>query len=336
MHLLRDMSKRQFAPGFLVLVAIAGVSTGVADFLPFGNALLFSVAAGVILANTIGVPEWAKSGIELHKLLLETGIVLLGAQLTLQQVTSAGPIIIGLVACTITFGLLTVELLSRRLFDLPSRTSSLLAAGSSICGVSAVVAVAGSIEANEDQIAYAAGTILIFDALTLVAFPAIGEILGLSGKTFGVWAGLTMFSTGPVAAAGFAHSEVAGQWATITKLVRNSFIGVAAVIYSLSYAANSSNTSRIVDARELWSEFPKFLVGFLIVMAIANTGVIPSGQLAFLDDLTGWLFLLAFAGLGFEIQLSRMRAAGVTPLLVVLIYMIAVSVVVLAVVSLVF
>lgn len=333
-RIIQAMSRIRLVPGFVVLVVIAGVATGVANLLPYGNALVFAVAAGAVVANTVGIPGWASSGVKLHKLLLETGIVLLGAQLTLQQVVEAGPIIVLLVAGTVAFGLLTVELLSRRLFNLPSRTSSLLAAGSSICGVSAVVAVAGSIDAHEEQIAYAAGTILVFDAVTLVAFPAVGEILGLSGKLFGVWAGLSMFSTGPVAAAGFAHSEVAGQWATITKLVRNSFIGLAAVVYSLSYAANTSNSGRAVDARELWSEFPKFLVGFLLVMLIANLGVVPSGQLASLDTLSDWMFLLAFAGLGFDIRLSEMRTAGVRPLVVVLLYLISVSTVTLGVVSL--
>jgi uncharacterized integral membrane protein (TIGR00698 family) len=328
------MTKARLLPGLLILGTIAIAASGLADALPYVNELVLAIATGAVVANTIGVPDWAIAGIKLHKLLLETGIVLLGAQLTLEKVAAAGPIIILLSTVAVLFGLITVELLSRQLFDLPSRTSSLLAAGSSVCGVSAVVAVAGSIEAKEEEIAYAAATILIFDAITLVAFPAVGEVLGLSGKVFGIWAGLSMFSTGPVAAAGFAHSEVAGQWATITKLVRNSFIGLVAVAYSLNYAAKHTQSDYETNIREIWSEFPKFLVGFLLIMLISNLGVVPSEQLATFDSVSDWLFLLAFAGLGFDIRVSEMRSSGTRPLLVVLLHLLLISTVMLTVLSL--
>lgn len=86
----------------------------------------------------------------------------------------------------IAFTLLTVAVLSRNLFDSPEKVGSLLAAGSSICGVSAVVAVAGAIKANEDQIAYAAATVLLFDALTIFVYPILGQALGLSDVAFGI------------------------------------------------------------------------------------------------------------------------------------------------------
>lgn len=329
------MNKHRLIPGFLVLVAIAVLASVTAAELPFGNALVFAVVAGAVIGNTVAIPDWVTPGLRLHKLLLETGIVLLGAQLTLQQVTTAGPVIILLAMVAVAFGILFVELLSRQVFHLPSKTSSLLAAGSAICGVSAVVAVAGSIDAREEQIAYAAGTILLFDAVTLIVFPVVGGLFDMSGKLFGVWSGLSMFSTGPVAAAGFAHSEVAGRWATITKLVRNSFIGIAAVAYSLWYTADSTTDGYSVDVRGLWGEFPKFLVGFLLVMGIANTGIIPSGQLSSIEAVSDWLFLLAFAGLGFDIRASEMKTAGLLPLLTVLFYVITVSVVMFGIVSLV-
>lgn len=330
----RTMNKHRLIPGFLILVGVAVTASATAAELPFGNALVFAVIAGAIIANTVDIPDWATPGLRLHKLLLETGIVLLGAQLTLQQVVTAGPVIILLAMTAVAFGLLFVELLSRQVFGLSSKISSLLAAGSSICGVSAVVAVAGSIDAREEQIAYAAGTILLFDAVTLVVFPVVGGMFDMSGKLFGVWAGLSMFSTGPVAAAGFTHSEVAGRWATITKLVRNSFIGIAAVAYSLWYTADSTTNGRSIDLSELWGEFPKFLVGFLLVMGIANVGVIPSAQLSSLEAVSDWLFLLAFAGLGFDIRASEMKTAGIRPFLTVLFYLITVSVLMFGAVSL--
>ena len=306
-------------PGLAVLALLAVGAAHVAAAVPGVNALVLAVVFGAVVANVVGTPDWAEAGVGTHKLLLETGIVLLGARLALDEVVASGPRIVGLVLVTVGVGLLVVELLGRRVFDLPQRTSSLLAAGSSICGVSAVVAVAGAIDADGEEVTYAAATVLLFDAVTLLTFPLVGATLGLTGQEFGVWAGLSMFSTGPVAAAGFAYSATAGQWATVTKVTRNALIGLVAVGYSLRYARQEAGPSGSADG--VWAAFPKFLVGFLFVVVLANTGVFSASTLASLEQVSDWLFALAFVGLGFDIRLSRMRETGATPVLVVCCYL---------------
>lgn len=323
---------RDLVPGIVLLVSGALLARAGAAAIPGGNALLLAVPLGAVVANTTGVPSWARPGIELHKLLLETGIVLLGVTLALGEVVQSGPVILLLVLGTVAAGICLVELLARSVFRLSGKTGSLLAAGSSICGVSAVAAVAGSIDAESEEITYVAATVLLFDALTLFLFPVVGRSLGLSGQEFGIWAGLAMFSTGPVTAAGFAHSAVAGQWATLTKLVRNSLIGVVAVGYSLAYTSGGKEAS----ARNLWSRFPKFLIGFVFVAACANLGVLSASSVASLSSLSDWLFLLAFVGLGFDIRLDRMRSTGAKPVLLVLCYVVAISVTTLVLVTAIF
>lgn len=315
---------RELAPGFAVLIGIALLARLLADLLPETNVLVLAIALGAVVANAVGTPEWAEPGLSLHGLLLETGIVLLGAGLPLAAVARSGPRLLALAVGTVAFGILLVETLAR-VAALPDRTRSLLASGSSICGVSAVVAVGGSIDADADQLAYVAGTVLLFDALTLVAFPAIGSALDLPAKVFGVWAGLTMFSTGPVAAAGFSYAPVAGRWATVTKLIRNALIGVVAVGYSIAYARADGGDGGRPDLRFLWDQFPKFLVGFVAAVVVANAGLLTGPQLDAAARLSDWLFALAFAGLGFDIRLSEMRATGVRPILVVLGYLLVVG-----------
>jgi uncharacterized integral membrane protein (TIGR00698 family) len=201
---------------------------------------------------------------------------------------------------------------------------SLLAAGSSICGVSAIAAVAPACEARKTQIAHAAATILLFDAVTLVAFPAVGSVLELDPRFYGVWIGLSMFSTGPVAAAGFAHSATAGEWATMTKLARNALIGVVVLGYSLSYTGRSAAaTERPV--RRIWADFPKFLFGFVTLAVIVNAGLLSDAVVSTLVSASEALFLLAFAGLGFEIRLAEMRETGLIPVGVVGVYLLVVS-----------
>jgi hypothetical protein len=206
-------------------------------------------------------------------------------------------------------------------------TPSLLAAGASICGVSAVVAIGRVLDARGTAITFAAATVLLFDAATPVAFPLAGEWLGLSSRQFGVWAGVSMFSTGPVAAAGFAHSPEAGQWATVTKLARNSLLGGVAVAYSLAYTARSATDPGV---RRLWAEFPKFLLGFLAVAAVANSGLLSPAALESIGRVSDALFILAFVGLGLSIRLREMREVGGAAVGAVLVHLLVVSALALA------
>jgi uncharacterized membrane protein YadS len=100
------------------------------------------------------------------------------------------------------------------------------------------------------------GAILLFDLLTLVTYPAIGTLLGLSDTVFGVWAGTSMFSTGPVVAATIEFSPEAGQWAILSKLARNSMLGVIVVGCAICYADRDASVTR----RTLWDSFPKFVL----------------------------------------------------------------------------
>jgi uncharacterized integral membrane protein (TIGR00698 family) len=299
------------APGVAFLCLLAGVAVAVGRVVPL-DALVLAVALGVLVGNTVGTPAWARHGADAHKLFLETGIVLLGAQLSVGEVAAGGPRVAALVVATVVVAVALVELLGRRVFALRRRVTALLAAGTSICGVSAVVAVAGAIDADAEDIATVTATVLLFDAVTLVAFPAVGAALGLGAREFGVWAGLSMFSTGPVTAAGFAYDPVAGQWATLTKLTRNALVGVVAVAYSLAFVSREATS-----VRAIWTRFPKFLLGFAAVSAIASAGLLSPSAQASLDSLSTALFAVAFVGLGLDVRADRMRETGATPVLVV-------------------
>ncbi|WP_049986161.1 YeiH family protein [Halobellus rufus] len=310
---------RRIGPGLLLLAALGGTARAVGATTPL-NPLIVAIALGAIAAATLGVPAWARPGVDRHKLILEVGIVLLGAQLTLGQLTSTGPSVVGLAVGVVALGVLFVELVGRWA-GLEAKTRSLLAAGASVCGVSAIIAVAGSIDGDEADISYAAGTVLLFDAVTLVAFPAVGSLLGLPDRTFGIWAGLSLFSTGPTTAVGFAISEVAGQWATVTKLIRNTLIGVLAVAYAIYYSGGERRTG----PSAVWNQFPKFLVGFLLVAVVVNLGTVDGSTRAVLGRISDWLFAFAFVGLGVELNPRRLRSTGIRPLAVVLAQFLTVS-----------
>ena len=299
--------------GLFVLGVGAGVAFTVGNAVGI-NELLFAIVVGFVVSNTVGIPTYALPGVRTHNLWLAAGIVLMGSSLTVGAVLEAGPTILLVVGAVAVFTVLVIELLSRSVFGLTDRLGSLLAAGTSICGVSAIVAVGGSIRANQEQIAYAAAIILLFDALTILIYPYVGSVLGLSDVVFGIWAGVSMFSTGPVVAVGFAHSDAAGQWATVTKLTRNALIGVVVLVYASVYARNDVDGSASVGL--LWESFPTFVLGFFAMVLVASTGVLSSYQPG-IEHVYNGLFMLAFVGLGTEIRLAKLRRVGLTPVLVV-------------------
>lgn len=316
--------------GFLSILGVCSrLFTDIAGI----NHLIGAIVIGAFIANTVGVPEYIEPGVNTHKLWLEAGIVLIGAGIVLDEVLSAGLFVLLLVIIVVAGSLFLTEFLAN-LLGVKPKLGSLLASGASICGVSAVVSVAGGIEASESQIAYASATILLFDALTIFLYPAVGHFLGLSDFVFGVWSGLTMFSTGPVTAAGFAYSATAGEWATLTKLTRNIFIGAVTLIYVLLYShvratpKVEASTSRLSQLTRLWTDFPKFFIGFIVMMILGNT-VLSSTTVESLDNASNWLFLIAFVGLGLDLRIEKLRSAGLIPFLVVLVNLLLLSTLVL-------
>ncbi|WP_248898236.1 putative sulfate exporter family transporter [Haloplanus halobius] len=136
------------------------------------------------------------------------------------------------------------------------------------------------------------------------------------------------------AAAGFAHSEVAGQWATLTKLTRNAMIGVVALSDSFYYTRQNLDSEASIG--QVWGDFPKFLIGFLLLAPLANLGNLPSAVIDSLSRASDLLFLLAFAGLGFEIQFDEMRDTGIVPIVVVGSYLVISSIIAYSLVQLLF
>jgi len=307
-------------PGLGVLVVLGTAARAVGSVTPV-SPLVAAIGFGVAVAALVELPEHLEPGLGKYKLLLETGIVLLGAGLTIGQLVETGPLVVGLASVAVLFGVGFGELAGRTA-GIERDTRALLSAGASVCGVSAVLAVGRTIDAEESAVTYAAGTVLLFDAVTLVAFPLLGTALGVGGERFGVWAGLSLFSTGPTAAVGFAVSAVSGQWATVTKLVRNTFIGVLAVGYALGYAAGDEDRA---GARQIWTRFPKFLVGFVAVAVLANTGALDAAAREAVGIVSDWLFTLAFVGLGIELNPRRLRATGIRPIVVVLAQLLTVT-----------
>jgi len=210
-------------------------------------------------------------------------------------------------------------------FKLDPKFGSTLACGLGVCGVSAVVATGGALQLKAKDLAYAVGVILVFDIVTVFLWPIIGTAFSIPGEVFGPWTGISMLSTGTTVAAGFAHSEIAGELATILKMARNATIGLWALFFVGYYANRGLSRGVTNKAAYVWTNFPKFVIGFIFIMILANSGALSGEEVESLKNAYGWLFMMAFVGLGYDVKLKELKKVGIKPLMVAIIAVLTVS-----------
>ncbi len=283
--------------------------------LPNIEYVLWAILIGLVISNTIGLPAIFRRGVATYEFWLKTGIVLLGARFILGDVAKLGGISLVLVFFELALALTFMTLLGRG-FKLSPKLVTLLAVGSSVCGVSAIIATQGAIDADEEDSSYAIAAILALGAISLVFFPLIGQALHMTDRAYGLWTGLAVDNTAEATAAGALYSDAAGKMAVIAKTCRNATIGFVVLGYAL-YWASKGQAARIENkAKFLWTKFPKFILGFLLISGLATAGVFAKPELTALGNLSRWAFLLTFAGVGLRTSFKDLSRQGVRPFLV--------------------
>ncbi len=283
--------------------------------LPNIEYVLWAIAIGFIISNTVGVAEIFKPGIATYEFWLKAGIVLLGARFIVADVLKLGGISLALVVIELALSIALMTLLGR-VFKLSPKLTSLLAVGSSICGVSAIIATKGAIEADDEDASFAIAAILALGALALFTFPPIGHALHLSDQFYGLWAGMGVDNTAEAVAAGALYSDSAAKIAVLAKTTRNAMIGFVVLGYAIYWAAREGRTVVGNKATFLWNKFPKFVLGFLIISVLASVKFFSGDQINNIANLSRWAFLLTFAGVGLRINFREMKGQGLRPFLV--------------------
>jgi uncharacterized integral membrane protein (TIGR00698 family) len=316
----------EILPGLLLLAAVGYAGKFLEhSFATFGKAhhltlpnieyVLWAIVIGLLIANTTGVPAAFKPGLATYEFWLKAGIVLLGSRFLLGDVLKLGGISLVLVAVEIAISLLFMTALGRA-FGLKPKLTTLLAVGSSICGVSAIIATKGAIDADDEDSSFAIAAILALGAIALFAFPLVGHWLGMSDQAYGLWAGLGIDNTAEVTAAGALYSDAAAKVAVLAKTARNAMIGFVVLGYALHWARKEGTGGVGNKAAFLWAKFPKFVLGFLVISAVATASVFSKDQLTSLANLSRWAFLLTFAGVGLRTNIGEMRKQGLRPFVV--------------------
>jgi uncharacterized membrane protein YadS len=258
--------------------------------LPNIEYVLWSILFGLVISNTVGIPAAFRPGVDTYEFWLKAGIVFQGVRFLLGDVLKLGGASLVFVVIELGVSMALMTWLGRR-FGLTPKLTSLLAIGSSICGVSAIIAARGAIDADDEDASYAIAAILALGAFSLFAFPAIGHALGMGDSAF-------------------------GMWAVLAKTTRNATIGFVVLGYAL-YWAKQGQAGKIANkAAFLWQKFPKFVLGFIVISLLATLGAFNKAQMTDLANLSRWAFLLTFAGVGLRTDLREMRKQGLRPFVV--------------------
>jgi len=307
----------KLAPGLALCVVIAGAALLADRAVPLVGAPLFAIAIGVVIANTLRDTihlNTLKTG-DIAKLCLKTGIVILGASLDLGDIVHTGGNSLLFLAITVTMGLVTSLVLGRAL-GIDWRIRCLIGMGTTICGASAIAALAPVIRAKAEEIAYSVTVVFFFNMIAVFLFPPLGHLFGLSDTGFGIWTGTAVNDTSAVVAAGFAFSNDAGSVATIVKLTRTTLIIPLVIGFGLAlpWLDPEAPKQDVSLARRVYDSFPVFILLFLAASLIRTLGL--TGHHAADIQLVGrWVMVIALAAVGLQGHWRAFAGAGARPLL---------------------
>lgn len=280
---------------------------------PYLEALVLAILIGVGVRTAWKPGKVWNDGIGFSaKFVLEFAIVLLGASVSITMIAALGSLVILGIACIVALAIGTSYLIARAL-GLPQRMSILIACGNSICGNSAIAAVAPVIGADADDIASSISFTAVLGVVVVLGLPFLVPILNLSLTQYGVLAGLTVYAVPQVLAATLPIGALSNQVGTVIKLVRVLMLGPVVLGLSLLARRIKPADDRLISnpGRPRLSEFvPWFIIGFLVVLAIRSLGLIPQEIVPAITRIAAVLTTIAMAALGLGVDVRVVARTG--------------------------
>jgi len=319
--------------GIMFSVVLAIAATVLGNIFPIIGGAVFGIIFGIIINNTVGKPIKTLKGVSFtSSKILKWGIVVLGAGLNLTQVLKTGMESIYVMMFTLMASFLAAYLFGR-LMKIPTNLKHLIGVGTAICGGSAIAAIAPIIEAEETEVAYSISTIFLFNIMAVVIFPAIGHILNFSDKAFGLWAGTAINDTSSVVAAGYAYSNIAGEYATIVKLTRTTMIIPISIIFTVmmilkkkkQHSENNHVNYNLVKI------FPWFILGFITASLLNTAGIFTGKDVVYINNIGKFMITMALCAVGLSCDFKKMMKTGFKPIFLGLIVWFSVAAVSIAV-----
>ena len=311
-------------PGIALSMAIAFLALWLESLLPIHVvgasviAMFIGMALNYFLKNTDVFNAGAKFT---SKKILKFAIILLGLSLNINTIFNVGKMSL----VVMVFTLLTCfggGYFIGKALGLNWKLSNLISAGTGICGGSAIAAIAPTIDAEDNDVAYALSATFLFDMAMILLFPIMGRALGMSNEAFGLWAGTAVNDTSSVVATGYSFSEAAGDFATMVKLTRTLSIIPTVLVFAFvnlrlkrkEARVNGNNDSELKANFSIKKIFPWFIVGFVTMSVVASVFSIPAEIVSGTKTVSKFLMVAALSAIGLNTSFASMKKSGIRPM----------------------
>ena len=319
------MKSLKMIPGIALSAGVALLACWIESLLPIhliGSAVI-AMFVGMILNRFLKNTGIFASGIKFtSKKVLKFAIILLGLSLNITTVLHVGKMSL----VVMVFTLLTCfggGYFIGKALGLNWKLSNLISAGTGICGGSAIAAIAPTIDADDNDVAYAMSATFLFDMAMIILFPIMGRAIGMTDEAFGIWAGTAVNDTSSVVATGYAFSEAAGDFATMVKLTRTITIIPTVIVFAFvqlhlkrkEALASSSSCGELKANFSISKIFPWFILGFLALSVVASVFQIPVAVVSGTKTASKFFMVCALAAIGLNTSFSSMKKAGIRPMI---------------------
>ncbi len=302
--------------GILLCLLIAIPCWFLGRLVPVVGGPVFAILIGMVITIFIKDKPHTQTGINYtSKKILQFAVVLLGFGMNLTDILQKGQQSLPIIISTITTSLLIAFVLYKAL-KMPSKISTLIGVGSSICGGSAIAATAPVIGANDEEIAQSISVIFLFNVIAALIFPTLGGMLGLSNEGFGLFAGTAINDTSSVTAAaaawdGIHHSNTLDS-ATIVKLTRTlAIIPITLVLAFYRTRKEKHQSSSKVSLKKI---FPFFILFFVLASVVTTVFNLTATITNPLKELSKFFIIMAMAAIGLNTDIVKLVKTGGKPI----------------------
>lgn len=304
-------------PGLFLTTVIAALAFGLREVPGVGtfSPMILAIIIGIGFHNIVGTPRRAKEGVAFSlRRILRFAIILLGFQLTAQQIVEVGPTGFAIIVATLiaTFAFTTWL---GHVMGVERKLTQLIAAGTSICGASAVIATNTVTKGHDEDVAYAVACVTIFGSIAMFTYPLFPSILHLDPHAFGLWTGASIHEIAQVVAASFQDGQSSGEYGTIAKLSRVMLLAPVVITLGLMAARSQSHSHHGAASTSAKAPMPWFLVGFIALVAVNSLVVVPPEAKHVIVPVTTFLLSVSLAAMGLETDIMKLKAKGLRPLL---------------------
>lgn len=302
---------KEYLPAFAALFVLAVTVRLISAEFTLNRYLewaFWALITGLLISNTVGVPAWLRPAIR-TEFYIKTGLVVMGFSVLFSNIAKFGLYGLGIAWLVTPIVIIFMWWFGTRILKIDNKPLVItIASATSVCGTSAAIATGAAAGAKKNDLGIAISISIIFTILMMVFEPMIIKAVGMNELMGGALIGGTVDSTGAVVLAGNALGPEGEQAAVLVKSIQNILIGFIAFFVALFFATKvEKNSDRKVGASEIWTRFPKFIIGFFVASLVASFVVQPLAGSAdvkaintVLDQYKNWAFVLAFTSIGLD------------------------------------